>query len=258
MFRLSARIRLASVRPGRQFLIDIEPDLTEKVQEMSSYFLGAMSLFEGRRDKVIDGQQRLTTLVLFMRFERRFEASREFWRKSKAKHAFDALEDRLHKYDMATEQSMPRLELQYEESSNYLSSLVIPHEEFEVEETLRAKNEESLQAYPESFGAGDADGLDGVSSYISFVLTKLEIVVIEAEELSSALKIFETINQRGVGLNAMDLVKNLLFAEAHQNDFERIKDVWKEIVHNLANCGEEEKFLVSFAILSLLDTFFPL
>ena len=44
----------------------------------------------------------------------------------------------------------------------------------------------------------DADGLDGVSSYISFVLTKLEIVVIEAEELSSALKIFETINQRGV------------------------------------------------------------
>ena len=228
-----------------QFLIDIEPDLTEKVQEMSSYFLGAIIIIRGKeRWEVIDGQQRLTTLVLFMCALRDvLKQVESFGESQKAKHALDALEDWLYKYDMATEQSMPRLELQYEESSNYLSSLVIPHEEFEVEETPSVQR--MRRAYKHILShlesVRDADGLDGVSSYISFVLTKLEIVVIEAEELSSALKIFETINQRGVGLNAMDLVKNLLFAEAHQNDFERIKDVWKEIVHNLANCGEEEK-----------------
>ena len=53
-------------------------------------------------------------------------------------------------------------------------------------------------------------GAKGLVNYVSFALTRLELVVIEAEELSSALKIFETINQRGAGLNAMDLVKNLL------------------------------------------------
>ena len=36
---------------------------------------------------------------------------------------------------------------------------------------------------------------------------------IGTEDLGSALKIFETINQRGVGLNAMDLTKNLLFIQ---------------------------------------------
>ncbi|WP_228772815.1 DUF262 domain-containing protein [Cupriavidus necator] len=32
-------------------------------------------------------------------------------------------------------------------------------------------------------------------------------------DVSSALKIFETINERGVGLNPMDLLKNLLFTQ---------------------------------------------
>src|SRR5690606_35911353 len=33
--------------------------------------------------------------------------------------------------------------------------------------------------------------------------------------VSSALKIFETINERGVGLNPMDLLKNLLFTQVN-------------------------------------------
>ena len=108
---------------------------------MSSYFLGAIIIIRGKeRWEVIDGQQRLTTLVLFMCALRDvLKQVESFGESQKAKHALDALEDWLYKYDMATEQSMPRLELQYEESSNYLSSLVIPHEEFEVEETPPCK-----------------------------------------------------------------------------------------------------------------------
>ena len=70
---------------------------------------------------------------------------------------------------------------------------------------------------------------------------EIELVVIEAEELSSALKIFETINQRGAGLNAMDLVKNLLFSELKSTSLRRIKLIWKEIIQNLSDCGEGDK-----------------
>src|SRR5690606_31142693 len=63
--------------------------------------------------------------------------------------------------------------------------------------------------------------------------------IIRSENLSSALKIFETINQRGAGLNAMDLVKNLLFSEADEADFQKIKDLWKDIVFNLQTCKED-------------------
>src|SRR5690606_15458850 len=76
-------------------------------------------------------------------------------------------------------------------------------------------------------------------SYARYFLTKIELVVIESENLSSALKIFETINQRGTGLNAMDLVKNLLFSEAKESDFQKIKDTWKEIIYSLQKCNED-------------------
>lgn len=48
-------------------------------------------------------------------------------------------------------------------------------------------------------------------------------------EVSSALKIFETINERGIGLNSMDLLKNLLFTRVRAEEFTRLKNEWKKI-----------------------------
>lgn len=48
-------------------------------------------------------------------------------------------------------------------------------------------------------------------------------------DVSSALKIFETINERGIGLNPMDLLKNLLFTQVKQDEFSKLKDKWKNI-----------------------------
>ena len=77
--------------------------------------------------------------------------------------------------------------------------------------------------------------------YVKYFLTSVNVVVIESDNLGSALKIFETINQRGAGLNAMDLVKNLLFSKAKDHDFEVIKAKWKQITSDLQNCDEGDK-----------------
>lgn len=58
-------------------------------------------------------------------------------------------------------------------------------------------------------------------------------------DVSSALKIFETINERGVGLNPMDLLKNLLFTHVKQDKFTQLKDEWKKITKPLEK--EKEK-----------------
>jgi uncharacterized protein with ParB-like and HNH nuclease domain len=42
-------------------------------------------------------------------------------------------------------------------------------------------------------------------------------------DVSSALKIFETINERGVGLNSMDLLKNLLFKQVRPEEFSALR-----------------------------------
>jgi uncharacterized protein with ParB-like and HNH nuclease domain len=52
-------------------------------------------------------------------------------------------------------------------------------------------------------------------------------------DVSSALKIFETINERGVGLNPMDLLKNLLFTQVKPSQFTQLKDEWKKITKPL-------------------------
>ena len=58
-------------------------------------------------------------------------------------------------------------------------------------------------------------------------------------DVSSALKIFETINERGVGLNPMDLLKNLLFTQVTPVQFTQLKDEWKKITKPLEK--EKEK-----------------
>ena len=41
----------------------------------------------------------------------------------------------------------------------------------------------------------------------------LELIQIKTRSVAHALKIFETINDRGKGLDAMDLLKNLMFMQ---------------------------------------------
>lgn len=56
-------------------------------------------------------------------------------------------------------------------------------------------------------------------------------------DVSSALKIFETINERGIGLNPMDLLKNLLFSKVSPKEFVKLKDKWSGVTTPL----EKEK-----------------
>ena len=58
-------------------------------------------------------------------------------------------------------------------------------------------------------------------------------------DVGSALKIFETINERGVGLNSMDLLKNLLFTNVKSTEFSRLKDDWKKITKPLEKAKEK-------------------
>src|SRR3546814_13324767 len=44
---------------------------------------------------------------------------------------------------------------------------------------------------------------------------------------------FKTINERGVSLNAMDLLKNLLFVEVTENDYDKLKGKWEKITKPL-------------------------
>jgi len=57
--------------------------------------------------------------------------------------------------------------------------------------------------------------------------------------VSRALKIFETINDRGIGLDSMDLLKNLLFIKAKPEVFDELRDAWQSFVDLLYDHKEK-------------------
>lgn len=228
-----------------QFLIDIDNEFDPDINGQSSYFIGSIIIVE-RNDKafdVIDGQQRLTTIVLTLCAIRDLmkQYKDEHGLNRKAEEYFKMVQELLYEFNIDADETKSRLELQYEDSKDYLNKL-ITEEEFTEEKTSSIKKMKG--AYRRIFRFYENLLVDSVESFLDFVryfLTKVELVVIESGDLSSALKIFETINQRGVGLNAMDLLKNLIFSQANQKDFEKIKNIWKDIIRYLEECKEDQK-----------------
>jgi hypothetical protein len=71
--------------------------------------------------------------------------------------------------------------------------------------------------------------------------------------LAHALKVFETINDRGVGLNAMDLLKNLLFMRTGANEYPLLKERWKTLTDTIEGCREKPLRFLRYYIMSQYD-----
>lgn len=226
-----------------QFLVDIDNEFAPGAKVQSSYFIGSIIIVKNvQNDKkydVIDGQQRLTTVVLTMCAFR--DVMKDLVLDDVQNNYLKAISEWLSTFDVAAGKTQLRLELQYEESKDFLSSLIQARtysgEASASIEKMRAAYER-IKTELEGYLQG---GVGALTEFAVYFLTKIDLVVIESENLSGALKIFETINQRGASLNAMDLVKNLLFSKATPDDFSKIKDKWKELTKHLQVAKEDDK-----------------
>lgn len=235
-----------------QFLIDIENEYNPETDKQSSYFIGSIIIVENNsKYDVIDGQQRLTTIILSLIAFRDLLKSVKEQLDDVGEEYLKSIESLLFSFDLRSRKRTIRLDLQYEESRGYLSKLIEQVSFEDIKSPSIIKMEAAYTKIQNYVRVLLGNGLDKLLHYIEYFLTQIELVVIKSENLSSALKIFETINQRGAGLNAMDLVKNLLFSKASEEDFQKIKNIWKELVMHLQDCREDGnplRFLRYFVI----------
>ncbi len=79
-------------------------------------------------------------------------------------------------------------------------------------------------------------------------LNKATIVVISVQSTADAFTLFESLNNRGVPLSAMDLVKNRLLSDLEREgkSIEASFDQWKEIVERIPETSAQERFLRHF------------
>ena len=80
---------------------------------------------------------------------------------------------------------------------------------------------------------------DEIRRFYFHLTRKVKLVRVTTSDINHALRVFETINDRGVGLNAMDLLKNLIFKKASSEDYENLNENWKQIIDILERVKEK-------------------
>jgi hypothetical protein len=190
------------------------------------HFLGSMVVIErngGLNDinvlEVVDGQQRLTTLSLIL------AAIRERYRDEGQNEIVEAInEDYLweREIDMSRHQN---LELSRFDNEAY-KTIISGEENTGIDSQLI----EALKFYQEKVSALSIEELDELYRRI---LRSITIVSIKCDSEQSAFKLFETLNNRGLELSAVDLMKNHLFSIAVSNpsiDYSLVQSKWEDII----------------------------
>jgi uncharacterized protein with ParB-like and HNH nuclease domain len=222
-------------------------DIDEQIDSGSDkeYFVGMILVSPGPQKnhfEVIDGQQRLTTFYLLLC------ALRHRFQRTAQHQSINSLISTNYTSSDGEIKTSLKLEPRYENADELMQCLVAQDDE---PTNIRAAVQ---QAGIAQFGSLD-NLLNAYGTVYRYLLDNYEdqaslkklwgylannVVFIQiSTDVSSALKIFETINERGVGLNPMDLLKNLLFTQVEQKDFTKLKNEWKKITAPLEKAKEK-------------------
>ncbi|WBV43511.1 DUF262 domain-containing protein [Pseudoroseomonas cervicalis] len=235
-----------------QLLSDIAGEMPAGPREgvPAEYFIGSIVVCPGEKGvlDLIDGQQRMTTLfVILCAIRDRLAALNDAVdtpiKSQLSSQSMDDYGQSIHRY---------RLDLQYEDARGVLVSLVKggAHSDAKIitgsAENIAGAYRAALQFLTREFG----DNPNAVRAFYAYLVNRVKLIRIQTEGVAKALKIFETVNDRGVSLDSMDLLKNLLFVHARQSDFGRLKLVWDELQAELRRAGEKPLRFLRYFIFS--------
>ncbi|BCM89651.1 hypothetical protein IAD21_01498 [Abditibacteriota bacterium] len=191
---------------------------------------------------VIDGQQRLTTFFLLLC------ALRHLFAGTAQSAAIEGLMSTTYTTTQGDMKTSLKLEPRYESAGEVMAKIVqlntIPQDVRDGIHTAGINSfgslENILNAYETIYRylQDNYQLLGDLKKYWGYLANNVVFIQISAD-VNSVLKIFETINERGIGLNPMDLLKNLLFTHVRADEFTQLKDEWKKITKPLEK--EKEK-----------------
>lgn len=202
----------------------------EKFEKNEEYFLGSIVTFENENNKkeVIDGQQRLTTLMLLLRA---FYAKFGNMQDDNSKSTRDRIAQCLWKTDEFGKADLNVLKIDSEvatdndkdEFLDILKTGIVSKEQ----KSNYAKNYIFFQQKIDDF-------LREFPSYFAYlparILGNCILLPIEAESQDTALRIFSTLNNRGLPLSDADIFKAQFYKHySSKNQKDIFIEKWKEL-----------------------------
>lgn len=237
-----------------QFLSDIYAEYEGATKDFApEYFIGTIVVCKDDKDvfELVDGQQRTTTayLTLCALRDALMELAQDIPEELKSQIASSTI-------DWQGESvARFRLELQYEDSGGILVQYAEGDgKNADRERTKSIRNIGSAYRTIREFVATTLENDPGaIRKFHGYLTNKVKIIRIQTPTIAKALKIFETINDRGVGLDAVDLLKNLLFMNAKESEYAKLKDIWKALTDEIYKAREKPLRFLRYYLLASFD-----
>lgn len=233
-------------------LTDIHGAYGQTGSERDTYFIGTIVtnyMHDRKLFELIDGQQRITTLYVALIAIRDVLAEQ-----GEEIKTIDGLLFAFAVDKKGNETYRHRIELQYGDSQKLLEMLASPRRKIPVIDLAPTSRSSKnlLEAYKTcvSFLNGQFATANDIRGYFAYLTQDVAAIRVQTDSLDRALHIFETINARGQGLDAMDLLKNLLFRQAQAGAYEQLKQVWKTIADTLDASRERPMVFIRHYLLA--------
>lgn len=211
------------------------------------YFLGAIVLVT--RDAeflLLDGQQRLATATILLSVIRDHlypfrEAAANRVQQKYISDYDDATQTAVHKLSLSRyDRDFFRQEVQ---EATYTGGSA-PRAELESHRLIRkAKQffEEQIGNLHDELGGGE-DAFQWLLRMKKVLADHVSVVVVNSTNEENAATVFETLNDRGIGLSTPDLVRSFLLRRAPPSDVDEIMDCWRSVLE-VADDAKVEDFL---------------
>lgn len=190
---------------------------------------------------IVDGQQRITTVSILLCAIR--DHLRETYDEGDIAQRVESIDENLWIVNRDGEKQGMRLNLGNLDRESY-QSLVNGY----INEIKNGKIKTAYEFFRDQLNT-ECSGLDDVKEIHDRILDQLIYVSITAKGHSEAYQLFETMNNRGLSLSPIDLMKNYLLMRAANRataDEDRVENLWGDIIKNLDSLSDVNNPGVTF------------
>lgn len=199
------------------------------------YFLGSIVIVLNEKSHLLlDGQQRMATSAILL------SVIRDFLHRYNSDAAVRTASRYLTDVDDATGENIYKITLnrydrdffRREISESRNPGYALPNPEIESHRKIRAAREYFVGKFDAKYNQiPDPQDAYQWCLRIQRVLTQhLSVVAITSADEDNAANVFETLNDRGIGLSTPDLLRNLVLRRSHTSKIDEIIDLWGEIL----------------------------
>ncbi len=219
-----------------------ENDTPEKVRSYDPYFMGeiVLSYREGKRSSIIDGQQRITTFTLLLIYLVKTYGNLPLFPRSD-------IENAIYSNDYGT----PRFNLDIEQRKNCMLGLFrdgvyIPNEsDKQYVQNIVDRYNDISECWNEKIDKHN------VVNFAYWIIEKVIFSKVWTNNDEFAYVIFETMNDRGLSLTQVEMLRSFLLANISSSDRDNAIHQFDDVVKRLVNIKLTSKSKAEFEFFKL-------